>query len=65
MYVNDPFARLPEVPSFALSSEDVSDGEPLPLAQWSGIFGIPGGGDVSPQLSWSVPARRRARRATR
>ncbi|MEU5269717.1 YbhB/YbcL family Raf kinase inhibitor-like protein [Streptomyces hygroscopicus] len=53
MHVNDPFARLPEVPSFTLGSEDVSDGEPLPLAQWSGIFGVPGGGDVSPQLSWS------------
>ncbi|MFE5126441.1 YbhB/YbcL family Raf kinase inhibitor-like protein [Streptomyces sp. NPDC056669] len=53
MYFNDPFARLPEVPSFTLSSKDVSDGEPLPLAQWSGIFGVPGGGDVSPHLSWS------------
>ncbi|WP_413105609.1 YbhB/YbcL family Raf kinase inhibitor-like protein [Streptomyces sp. Inha503] len=53
MYFNDPFARLPEVPSFTLSSKDVSDGEPLPLPQRSGIFGVPGGGDVSPQLSWS------------
>lgn len=43
MYFNDPFARLPEVPSFTLSSEDVSDGEPLPLAQWSGVFGVLGG----------------------
>ena len=28
------------------------DGHPLPLAQWSGIFGVPGGKDVSPELSW-------------
>ncbi|WP_432280554.1 hypothetical protein [Streptomyces luomodiensis] len=48
MYFNDPFARLPEVPSFTLSSEDVSDGEPLPLAQWSGIFGVLGGGSPLP-----------------
>ena len=33
--MNDPFARLPVVPSF------------------TGIFGVPGGKDLSPQLSWS------------
>jgi len=48
-----PYAYLPEVPSFQLSSETVADGSPLPLAQWSKLFGVPGGEDVSPQLSWS------------
>ena len=50
---NNPFARLPEVPSFALTSTTVDDGKPLPAAQMSGLFGVPGGQDVSPQLSWS------------
>ncbi|MFD2420174.1 YbhB/YbcL family Raf kinase inhibitor-like protein [Amycolatopsis pigmentata] len=36
-----------------MSSKDVVEGKPLPAAQWSGIFGVPGGEDVSPQLSWS------------
>jgi Raf kinase inhibitor-like YbhB/YbcL family protein len=51
--MNDPFARLPVVPSFAVTSTDVTDGQELPLAQMCGIFGVPGGGDVSPQLTWS------------
>jgi Raf kinase inhibitor-like YbhB/YbcL family protein len=50
---NDPFSRLPEVPSFSLTSTDVADGRPLPAAQMSGAFGVPGGEDRSPQLSWS------------
>jgi Raf kinase inhibitor-like YbhB/YbcL family protein len=50
---NDPFARLPEAPSFTLTSDNVADGEPLPAAQLSGMFGVPGGRDASPQLSWS------------
>lgn len=53
MAMNDPFARLPVVPSFTVASSDVRDGEEMPPAQMSGIFGIPGGKDVSPQLSWS------------
>lgn len=53
MSENDPFARLPEVPAFTVASTTVSDGGTLPLAQLSGIFGVPGGKDVSPQLSWS------------
>lgn len=47
-----PYDSLPEVPSFSLTSADVTDGEMLPLAQVSGIFGA-GGQDISPQLSWS------------
>jgi Raf kinase inhibitor-like YbhB/YbcL family protein len=50
---NDPFARLPQVPSFTLTSTTVRDGEVLPAAQMSGMFGVPGGADSSPQLSWS------------
>ena len=31
----------------------MKDGQPLPTAQLSGIFKVPGGTDTSPQLSWS------------
>ncbi|MFC9970703.1 YbhB/YbcL family Raf kinase inhibitor-like protein [Spirillospora sp. NPDC127200] len=51
MTANDLFARLPEVPSFTVTSTTVADGAPWPPAQLSS--GAPGGGDVSPQLSWS------------
>ena len=47
-----PYEFLPEVPSFSVTSTDVSDGATLSLPQVSGIFGA-GGEDVSPQLSWS------------
>jgi len=60
--MNDPFARLPVVPSFAVTSNDVTDGQQLPLAQMSGAFGVPGGEDLSP--SWPGPALRREPAAT-
>ncbi|MGH9135432.1 MAG: YbhB/YbcL family Raf kinase inhibitor-like protein [Acidimicrobiales bacterium] len=44
---------MPEVPSFDVTSDDVTDGEPMPAAQASGVFGVEGGEDLSPQLSWS------------
>ncbi|MFC5994265.1 YbhB/YbcL family Raf kinase inhibitor-like protein [Pseudonocardia hispaniensis] len=47
----DPYAFLPEVPTFTLTSTDIADGVPLASAQVSGIFGA-GGQDRSPQLSW-------------
>ena len=48
----DPYARLDPVPSFPLTSEDVTDGEPLPAA----LYGADAGGeDRSPQLTWSDP----------
>jgi len=53
MSTNDPFAGLPVVPGFTVTSTTVRDGEPLPAAQHSGAFGVPGGEDRSPQLSWS------------
>ena len=46
MLDRDPYAGLPELPVFELSSQDITDGQPLPQAQVSGQ-------DVSPQLSWS------------
>jgi Raf kinase inhibitor-like YbhB/YbcL family protein len=49
----DPYAYLPEVPSFQLTSTSVTNGRPLPLEQLSKMFGVPGGQDSSPQLSWS------------
>lgn len=48
----DPYESLPSVPSFTLTSDDVTEGQPLATPQLSGIFGA-GGEDVSPQLSWS------------
>src|SRR4051794_23643754 len=53
MSANDPFARLPEAAAFVVTSKTVIDGAALPPAQFSGIFGVPGGKDLSPQLSWS------------
>ncbi|MDM7488987.1 YbhB/YbcL family Raf kinase inhibitor-like protein [Rhodococcus sp. CSLK01-03] len=50
---HDPYAPLPDLPTFDLTSEDITDGRPLKPEQASGIFGVPGGRDVSPQLSWS------------
>ena len=49
----DPYEFLPKVPSFRVTSTTVRNGHPLPTAQLSGIFGVPGGKDISPELSWS------------
>ena len=49
---HDPYADLPQVPSFTVTSTDVADGETLAVPHRSGIFGA-GGEDRSPQLSWS------------
>jgi Raf kinase inhibitor-like YbhB/YbcL family protein len=46
----DPYARLDPVPSFSLTSDDITDGQPLKAAQYGADAG---GQDVSPQLSWS------------
>lgn len=47
-----PYDNLPKLPTFTLTSESVTDGQPLANDQVSGIMGA-GGADVSPQLSWS------------
>ena len=47
-----PYDFLPEVLSFEVQSNDVADGEMLPMPQVSGIFGA-GGEDVSPHLAWT------------
>lgn len=49
----DPYTFLPQVPSFTLTSTDVTDGAALTAPFTSGAFGVPGGEDRSPQLSWS------------
>ncbi|GAA5051206.1 YbhB/YbcL family Raf kinase inhibitor-like protein [Nocardia callitridis] len=48
----NPYSALPQLPSFTLTSTDVTDGQPLHNDQVSGKLGA-GGKDVSPQLSWS------------
>jgi Raf kinase inhibitor-like YbhB/YbcL family protein len=49
----NPYDNLPEVPSFNLISTDVTDGATVPARHTSKVFGMPGGEDLSPQLSWS------------
>lgn len=51
MLNREPYADLPELPTFTLTSTDITEGEPMPTAQASGVMGA-GGQDVSPQLSW-------------
>lgn len=48
-----PYEFLPQKPSFTLTSTDIADGKTLSKAQVSGLFGVPGGEDKSPQLAWS------------
>ncbi len=49
----DPYQPLEQVPSFAVTSDDVTDGGELAPPQRSATFGVEGGEDRSPQLSWS------------
>jgi Raf kinase inhibitor-like YbhB/YbcL family protein len=48
----NPYDDLPVAPKFDLQSNLIADGEAMPVAQRSGIFGA-GGQDTSPDLSWS------------
>ena len=43
----DPYPLLPAVPDFTVTSDDVTDGQPLKDDQ------VNAAGDTSPQLSWS------------
>jgi Raf kinase inhibitor-like YbhB/YbcL family protein len=51
--MTSPYDSLPVVPAFAVTSADVTDGGPLPVAQFAAMSGVPGAEDRSPQLSWS------------
>jgi phosphatidylethanolamine-binding protein (PEBP) family uncharacterized protein len=51
--VNTPFHKLNDLPRFDLTSTDIAEGQELSAPQTSGKMGVPGGEDVSPQLSWS------------
>jgi hypothetical protein len=44
---------LPPAPSFTLTSTDIMEGGTMPPPQLSKAFGVEGGEDKSPQLSWS------------
>jgi Raf kinase inhibitor-like YbhB/YbcL family protein len=47
-----PHEFLPSVPTFTVTSTDIEEGQTLTAAQLSGAFGVSGGADISPQLSW-------------
>jgi Raf kinase inhibitor-like YbhB/YbcL family protein len=56
----NPYEDLPAVPTFALASDLIADGQIMLAAQRSGIFGA-GGQDTSPDLEWSgFPANTRS-----
>ena len=50
--MNSPYDAIGPAPTFALTSTEVTGGEPLAQPQLSGVMGA-GGDDVSPQLSWT------------
>jgi Raf kinase inhibitor-like YbhB/YbcL family protein len=47
------YDSLPPAPLFELTSTDISEGGTMPAPQLSKAFGVEGGEDKSPQLSWS------------
>ena len=51
--MTSPYDTLPAVPAFAVTSADVADGAPFPVAQFAAMSGAAGAEDRSPQLSWS------------
>lgn len=48
----DPYALLPPVESFTVTSTDVTDGSPLDH-RFVSTGAVPDAGNISPQLSWS------------
>src|SRR5689334_21172175 len=49
---HDPYSELPELPTFTVTSDDVTHGGTLATPHLSGLMGA-GGEDVSPHLEWS------------
>lgn len=47
------YDSLPSAPSFEVTSTDIKDGGVLPGPQLSKAFGVEGGEDMSPNLTWS------------
>lgn len=47
------YDSLPSAPSFQVTSTDITDGGVLPGPQLSKAFGVEGGEDTSPNLTWS------------
>lgn len=59
--MTSPYDTLPAVPEFAVTSADVADGAPLPVAQYAAMSGVAAAEDRSPQLAWSgFPAATRS-----
>ncbi|ETT35894.1 phospholipid-binding protein [Paenibacillus sp. FSL R7-269] len=50
---NDPFYRMPQVAAFDAKSSDIGEDRVLKTEQMSAIFGVEGGKDASPELTWS------------
>ena len=50
---SNPYDFLPEAPLFKVTSTDLEDGGTLKAPQLSKAFGVEGGEDLSPSLSWS------------
>lgn len=48
----NPYEFLSDLPTFRVTSDDVAEGEELPTAQRSGLFGA-GGEDRSPHIAWT------------
>ncbi|EOI53637.1 YbhB/YbcL family Raf kinase inhibitor-like protein [Enterococcus gilvus] len=50
--MNNPFLGLQNVPSFDVKSKDIVEKKDLDMKFMSGDFGIKGGEDISPEVSW-------------
>jgi Raf kinase inhibitor-like YbhB/YbcL family protein len=48
----NPYDFLPEAPIFEVTSTDIEEGGTMPPPQLSKVFGVEGGEDCSPSLSW-------------
>lgn len=53
MTTHDPFARMPQVPELTVSLPGLAPSGALRPENYSAVFGVPGGKDVSPHVLWS------------